>query len=133
MYLKDFKEELHEVVKRLHTQGRRGSEKLSDSTGNTLSRRIFLALRHCVLAASSADAYAKKFLQSLQPSEGKFGVELSIERYASFQLWDFGFDSHFIFFFMFRTMWFAGGRFWIIILYIININFSGRGEHHMRR
>ena len=131
MYLKDFKEELHEVVKRLHNQGRRGSEKLSDTTGNTLSRRIFLAFRHCVLAASSADAYAKKFLQSLQPSEGKFGAELSIDMAA----FSFGILSLILilYFFMFRTMWFAGSRFWIIVLYIININFSGRGEHHMRR
>ena len=70
VYLKDFHGELHEVVKQLNTQGRRGSDKLADSTGNTLCKKILMALRHCVLAASLADACAKKFLISLQSSGG---------------------------------------------------------------
>ena len=70
MYLKDFKSKLHEVVKSLHTQARRASDKLSENTGNGLSKKILQALQLCVLAASRADAYAKKFLQSLKPSEG---------------------------------------------------------------
>ena len=78
MYLKDFKNKLCEVVKSLHTQGRRGSDKLAENTGNALSRKIFLALRQCVLAASWADGYAKKFLQSLQPSEGMFNYTHSV-------------------------------------------------------
>ena len=72
VYLKDFKGALQEVVKRLHGLGRRASGKLGDDTGGTLSSKIFLALRQCVLAASMADASAKKFLLSLQSSDGRF-------------------------------------------------------------
>lgn len=66
VYLSGFKNELREVVKRLHTLGRRGSVKLGDSTGNTLSLKILLAFRQCVLAASSADVSATNFLHRLQ-------------------------------------------------------------------
>ena len=72
MYLSGFKNELREVVKRLHTLGRRGSVKLGDSTGNTLSLKILLAFRQCVLAASSADVSATNFLHRLQFFHGKY-------------------------------------------------------------
>ena len=72
VYLKDFKDELHELVKRLQTMGRKGSGKAADNSGNTLSKTIVMALRQCVSAASSADVCAKKFLRSLQSSEGTF-------------------------------------------------------------
>ena len=70
MYLKDFKNELREVVKQLQTMGRKGSDNLGDNTSNTLGTAIVLGLRQCVSAASSADVCAKKFLRSLQSSQG---------------------------------------------------------------
>jgi hypothetical protein len=86
VYLKEFSNELHEVVKRLHILGRKGSEKLEDNTGNTLSKKILLALRQCVLAASSADACTKKFLLSLHSSEGKLEITLSSMDDSSYRL-----------------------------------------------
>lgn len=73
VYLQDFKCELRDVVKRLNTlHGKRESENLEDNTGNTSCWKILLAVRQCVLAASLADSYAKKFLQSLQSFDGGF-------------------------------------------------------------
>ena len=70
MYLKDFKNDLREVVKQLQTMGRKGSDKVIDNTSNTLGKAIVLGLQQCVSAASSADVCAKKFLRSLQSSQG---------------------------------------------------------------
>ena len=70
MYLSGFKNKLGDLIKNLHTLGRRGSVKLGDNSNNTLSSEVFLSLRQCVLAASSADMSARKFLSSLQFGKG---------------------------------------------------------------
>ncbi|XP_028393981.1 uncharacterized protein KIAA0825-like isoform X2 [Dendronephthya gigantea] len=95
VYLKDFKNKLREVIERLNTLGRRGSEKPEDSAGNTLSKRIFLALRQCLLAASEADACTKKFLLSLTQQNsgetrhmlgGDFGSSFSLSSISTSQV-----------------------------------------------